>query len=106
MVLNRSKYGETYLLPFKYSYSQYKTRKEYTRFNVLTKVGVKQLTDFLRTVTAASDLVDCTLVNCDYDFDGTTDEHRDMTHYVNVSVLIKFSQKKTSVFTLIIISSP
>ena len=30
-----------------------------------TQVGVKQLTDFLRTVTAASDLVDCTLVNCD-----------------------------------------
>ena len=34
-------------------------------FNVLTQVGVKQLTDFLRTVTAASDLVDCTLVNCE-----------------------------------------
>ena len=32
---------------------------------VLTQVGVKQLTDFLRRVTAASDLVDCTLVNCD-----------------------------------------
>ena len=36
-------------------------------FNVFTQVGVKQLTDFLRTVTAASDLVDCTLVNCDVD---------------------------------------
>ena len=34
-------------------------------FTVLTQVGVKQLTDFLRTVTAASDLVDCTLVNCE-----------------------------------------
>ena len=34
---------------------------------MLTQVGVKQLTDFLRTVTAASDLVDCTLVNCDDD---------------------------------------
>ena len=33
-------------------------------FSVFTQVGVKQLTDFLRTVTAASDLVDCTLVNC------------------------------------------
>ena len=33
-------------------------------FKVFTQVGVKQLTDFLRTVTAASDLVDCTLVNC------------------------------------------
>ena len=65
MVLNRSKYGETYLLPFKYSYSQYKTRKEYIRFQCVNKVGVKQLTDFLLTVTAASDLVDCTLVNCD-----------------------------------------
>ena len=31
---------------------------------MLTQVGVKQLTDFLRTVTAASDSVDCTLVNC------------------------------------------
>ena len=31
---------------------------------MLTQVGVKQLTEFLRTVTAASDLVDCTLVNC------------------------------------------
>ena len=64
MVLNRSKYGETYLLPFKYYYSQYKTRKNIHVFNALTQVGVKQLTDFLRTVTAASDLVDCTLVNC------------------------------------------
>ena len=34
--------------------------KKSTRF----QVGVKQLTDFLRTVTAASNLVDCTLVNC------------------------------------------
>ena len=33
-------------------------------FDVFTQVGVKQLTDFLSTVTAASDLVDCTLVNC------------------------------------------
>ena len=65
MVLNRSKYGETYLLPFKYCYSQYKTEKNIHVFNVFTKVGVKQLIDFLRTVTAASDLVDCTLVNCD-----------------------------------------
>ena len=32
---------------------------------MLTQVSVKQLTDFLRTVTAASDLVDCTLVNCE-----------------------------------------
>ena len=42
-----------------------KREKKSTRFNVFTQVGVKQLTDFLRTVTAASDLVDCTLVNCD-----------------------------------------
>ena len=34
-------------------------------FNMLTQVDVKQLNDFLRTVTAASDLVDCTLVNCE-----------------------------------------
>ena len=34
---------------------------------MFTQVGVKQLTDFLRTVTAASDLVHCTLVNCEYD---------------------------------------
>ena len=33
---------------------------------MLTQVGVKQLTDFLRTVTAASDLVDCSLVNCGF----------------------------------------
>ena len=63
-VLNRSKYGKTYLLPFKYSYSRYKKRKNKHVFNVYTQVGVKQLTDFLRTVTAASNLVDCTLVNC------------------------------------------
>ena len=42
-----------------------KIEKNIHVFNVLTQVGVKQLTDFLRTVTAASDLVDCTLVNCD-----------------------------------------
>ena len=34
-------------------------------FTVFTQVGEKQLTDFLRTVSAASDLVDCTLVNCE-----------------------------------------
>ena len=65
-VLNRSKCGKTYLLPFKYSYSRYKKRKNQHVFNVFTQVGVKQLTDFLRTMTAASDLVDCTLVNCGY----------------------------------------
>ena len=43
-----------------------KREKNIHVFNVLTQAGVKQLTDFLRTVTAASDLVDCTLVNCDY----------------------------------------
>ena len=64
-VLNRSKYGKPYLLPFKYNYSQYKKRESQHVFNVFTQVGVKQLTDFLRTVTAASDLVDCTLVNCE-----------------------------------------
>ena len=32
---------------------------------MFTQVGVKQLTDFSHRVTAASDLVDCTLVNCD-----------------------------------------
>ena len=43
-----------------------KREKNIHVFNVLTQVGVKQLTDFLRTVTAASDLVYCTLVTCDY----------------------------------------
>ena len=38
-----------------------------------------------------------------YKFTDVTTKSR--AHYVNVSVLIKFSQK-TSVFTLIIISSP
>ena len=42
-----------------------KREKNQQVFNVFTRVGVKQLTDFLRTVTAASDLVDCTLVNCE-----------------------------------------
>ena len=42
-----------------------KREKNIHVFNVLTHVGVKQLTDFLRTVTAASNLVDCTLVNCE-----------------------------------------
>ena len=32
---------------------------------MFTEIGVKQLNDFLRTVTAASDLVDCTSVNCE-----------------------------------------
>ena len=63
-VLNRSKYGKMNPLPFKYSYSRYKNRNNHHLFNVFTQVGVKQLTDFLRTVTAASDLVDCTLFNC------------------------------------------
>ena len=41
-----------------------KEKKNQQVFNVFTQVCVKQLTDFLRTVTAASDLADCTLVNC------------------------------------------
>ena len=41
-----------------------KREKNQHVFNVFTQVCVKQLTDFLRTMTAASDLVDCTLVNC------------------------------------------
>ena len=41
-----------------------KEKKNQHVFNVFTQVGVKQLTDFLRTMTAASDLVDCTFVNC------------------------------------------
>ena len=43
-----------------------KREKNIHVFNAFTQVGVKQLADFLRTVTAASDLVDCTLVNCEY----------------------------------------
>ena len=46
--------------------SNTKREKNIHVFNVLTQVGVKQLTDFLRTVTTASDLVDCTLVNCEF----------------------------------------
>ena len=42
-----------------------KREKNIHVFNVFTQVGVKQLTDFLRTVAAASDLVYCMLVNCD-----------------------------------------
>ena len=41
-----------------------KREKNIHVFNVFAQIGVKQLTDFLRTVTAASYLVDCTLVNC------------------------------------------
>ena len=44
--------------------SNTKREKNIQVFNVFTQVGVMQLTDFLCTVTAASDLVDCTLVNC------------------------------------------
>ena len=43
-----------------------KREKNQHVFNVFRQVGVKQLTDFLRTVAAASDLVACTLVNCAY----------------------------------------
>ena len=32
---------------------------------LFTQPGAKQLNDFLRTVTLASDLIDCTLVNCE-----------------------------------------
>ena len=46
-----------------------KREKNIHVFNVFTQVGVKQLTDFLRTVTPASDFVDCTLVNCAIELD-------------------------------------
>ena len=48
-----------------------KREKNIHVFNVFTQVGVKQLTDFLRTVTTASDLFDCTLVNCEPDISKT-----------------------------------
>ena len=51
-----------------------KREKNIHVFNVLTQVDVKQLTDFLRTVTAASDLVDCTLVNCVNEVIGNSGE--------------------------------
>ena len=41
-----------------------KEKKNQHVFTVFTQIGVKQLIDFLRTATAASDLVDCTLVHC------------------------------------------
>ena len=62
MVVDRSKYGKKYILPFKYSYPHEKG-KWLTRFKCVYTVRCKAA-DFLRTVTAASDLVDCTLVNC------------------------------------------
>ena len=55
--------------------SNTKTEKNIHVFNVFTQVGVKQLTDFLRTVTAASDLVDCTFVNCDNTYIDLADNH-------------------------------
>ena len=64
MVSNRNKYGKKCIFPLKYRYSGEKRDFYKHAFTVFTQVGVKQLTDFLRTVTAASDLVDCTLVNC------------------------------------------
>ena len=65
MVSNRNKYGKKCILPLKYTYSELKRDVYKHVFNVFTQVGVRQLTDFLRTVTAASDLVDCTMVNCE-----------------------------------------
>ena len=67
MVSNRNKHGKKCILPLKYRYSGLKRDVYKHTFTVFTQVGVKQLTDFLRTVTAASDLVDCTLVNCGTD---------------------------------------
>ena len=64
MVSNRNTYGNKCIFPLKYRYS-IKIDVYKHAFTVFTQVGVKQLTDFLRTVTAASDLVDCTLVNCE-----------------------------------------
>ena len=45
---------------------------------MFTQAGVKQLTDFLRTVTAASDLVDCTLVNCAFETKRKAGRYLDM----------------------------
>ena len=64
MVPNRSIYVKKYHLPLKYSYLQNKSENNKHVFKLFTQPGVKQRTDFLRTVTAASDLIDCTLVNC------------------------------------------
>ena len=98
MVLNRSTYGKTYLLPFKYSYSRYKKRNNQHVFALFTQVGVKQLTDFLRTVTTASDLVDCRLVNCVYE-EGQHDPQilecfYALDPFMLISTIIIFSEKK------------
>ena len=58
-------------------------------------------------VTRSADLLEimsCVLRKCVCRISDKVN-HKTSLHYVNVSVLIKFSQK-TSVFTLIIVSSP
>ena len=62
---------------------------------MLTQVGVKQLTDFLRTVTAASDLVDCTLVNCE---SGLVDV------YAQADTIISLASKAKLIWTLILLT--
>ena len=63
MVQNRSTNGKNYLylLPFECSYIQDKAKAMKKLF---TKPDGKQVTDYLRTVTAASEFINCTLVQC------------------------------------------
>ena len=70
-----------------------KREKNIHVFNVFTRVGVKQLTDFLRTVTAASDLVDCTLVNCDM---GKALKLNRKQHVLTGQLFIMFMSKYTN----------
>ena len=65
MIQNRNEIEETNLLPA----SEYVFRKVLVMncidFCVIFKYRVKQLTIFEHTVVAASDLKNCTMVNCD-----------------------------------------
>ena len=72
-----------------------KREKNVHVFNVFTQIGVKQLTDFLNTVTAASDLVDCTLVNCDDTAQIINVHQKEPMHY---SSTMSCTEKMINVF--------
>ena len=65
MVQNRSKNGKKSLLPFKCSYLKIKNEHIDNYLKLFTQLDVKQLMIFGCTVVAASDLKNCTMVNCE-----------------------------------------
>ena len=87
MVLNPSKYGKKYVfLIIQIQLSPIRSENNTDVLKLVAQPGLKQATGFLRTVTAASDLIDITLVNYEFGVRMSVMFHLMVVHIIFSSV--------------------